>query len=267
MKELTDITLDLWHSHNNYLGKQSVALPLPALTGLITRLFCPGPFYYYVIDSPTLTMDVVSDSVHELLGISPQEFSLASFVNRIHPDDMAFFLRCEDVVAYFLKHCVRPQQMTDYKISYCLRLKNASGNYRVFLLQTVTLKVTDDGALLKVFGSQTDITHLTGGINHQRMSLHGMNGQPSYLELDVFDDTLFDGFTPYPVAEALANPFSRREMEIIRLLGQGLGTAEIADRLAISPQTVMTHRKKILRKAGVSTTTALIASCLRLGYC
>lgn len=51
---------------------------------------------------------------------------------------------------------------------------------------------------------------------------------------------------------------SPRETEIIRLIGQELSTAAIADKLCISPRTVDTHRKNILEKTGCRTIVGLM---------
>jgi DNA-binding NarL/FixJ family response regulator len=51
---------------------------------------------------------------------------------------------------------------------------------------------------------------------------------------------------------------SPRETEIIRLIGQELSTAAIAEKLFISPRTVDTHRKNILEKTGCKTIVGLM---------
>lgn len=56
--------------------------------------------------------------------------------------------------------------------------------------------------------------------------------------------------------------FSNREKEIIRLLIKGLNSGQIAESLEISHETVRTHRKNILRKAGLTNTGQLIHYCL-----
>lgn len=48
-----------------------------------------------------------------------------------------------------------------------------------------------------------------------------------------------------------------REMEVFRLLGQGLERRAIATQLNLSPKTVEAHRVNIRQKLGVSTATAL----------
>lgn len=51
---------------------------------------------------------------------------------------------------------------------------------------------------------------------------------------------------------------SPREIEIIRLITQEFSTAQIAEKLFISPRTVDTHRKNIIAKTGVRTIVGLI---------
>ncbi|MDH5398601.1 MAG: response regulator transcription factor [Cyclobacteriaceae bacterium] len=51
---------------------------------------------------------------------------------------------------------------------------------------------------------------------------------------------------------------SPREIEIIKLIAEGLKSADIADKLFISKHTVHTHRKNIMRKTGSDNTSQLI---------
>jgi DNA-binding NarL/FixJ family response regulator len=50
-----------------------------------------------------------------------------------------------------------------------------------------------------------------------------------------------------------------REREILWLYGQGLGRAEVAERLRLSPNTVRTHVQNILGRLGVHSTLAAVA--------
>ena len=51
---------------------------------------------------------------------------------------------------------------------------------------------------------------------------------------------------------------TRREIEIMRYIGQALNNKDIAEKLYISDQTVSVHRKNIMRKLKVNTTATLI---------
>jgi DNA-binding NarL/FixJ family response regulator len=56
------------------------------------------------------------------------------------------------------------------------------------------------------------------------------------------------------------------EMEIVKLISEGLTTKEIAAHKYISFHTVITHRKNIFRKLGVTSVSELIMYALRAGW-
>ena len=54
-----------------------------------------------------------------------------------------------------------------------------------------------------------------------------------------------------------SEPLSTRELDVLRLLVQGLMNKEIADKLNISVHTVVSHRKNITQKTGIKTLAGL----------
>jgi DNA-binding CsgD family transcriptional regulator len=70
-----------------------------------------------------------------------------------------------------------------------------------------------------------------------------------------------------PRARTRANPaqLTPRQLEILELVADGLGNAEIATRLVISPKTVDHHVSAILAKLGMPNRTAAAAAAKRLG--
>jgi LuxR family maltose regulon positive regulatory protein len=59
--------------------------------------------------------------------------------------------------------------------------------------------------------------------------------------------------------QALIEPLSDREIEIIRLVAEGLSNKEIAQRLHISVRTVKYHATNIYSKLGVDSRTQALA--------
>jgi len=55
------------------------------------------------------------------------------------------------------------------------------------------------------------------------------------------------------------------ETEIVRLITQGLTTKEIASQKNLSYHTIITHRKNIFRKLGITSTSELIMYAMRNG--
>ncbi len=68
-----------------------------------------------------------------------------------------------------------------------------------------------------------------------------------------------------PGQEALIEPLSARELDVLRLVGQGLSNPEIAARLVLAPSTVKTHINNIYGKLGVQTRTQAIQRARELG--
>jgi len=59
---------------------------------------------------------------------------------------------------------------------------------------------------------------------------------------------------------------SDREIEVLKLIANGLGTNEIADCLFVSPNTIEFHRKNIMRKLNVANMAQLVKEGIAKGY-
>ena len=71
--------------------------------------------------------------------------------------------------------------------------------------------------------------------------------------------------SPLSSAESLIEPLSRRELEVLRLIAEGLSNAEIAQRLYLSLSTVKGHTSNIFGKLSVKNRTQAIARARSLG--
>jgi two-component system invasion response regulator UvrY len=80
-------------------------------------------------------------------------------------------------------------------------------------------------------------------------------GQAEQLALEV------SGRSPGPAHGEL----SERELQVLRLLGEGQGIKQIAHRMSLSPSTIATYRSRILLKLKLKTTAELIHYALDQG--
>jgi NarL family two-component system response regulator YdfI len=69
----------------------------------------------------------------------------------------------------------------------------------------------------------------------------------------------------HPAVEALAEPLSDRELEVLDLLAEGLSNKLIAQGLSISEHTVKTHVASIFGKLGASSRTEAVSLGIRRG--
>ncbi len=66
-------------------------------------------------------------------------------------------------------------------------------------------------------------------------------------------------------ARGLEEPLSEREMDVLRCMAQGCTTAEIAERLYISRNTVKTHIRHILEKLGADNRVEAVSKAIQRG--
>ncbi len=85
-----------------------------------------------------------------------------------------------------------------------------------------------------------------------------MDGE-SYFSTSV-SQTVFNNFTKHVKNESSHSTdlLSEREIEVIRLIAEGLSLKEIGERLFISARTVESHKKNILEKLELHSTVDLV---------
>lgn len=91
----------------------------------------------------------------------------------------------------------------------------------------------------------------------------------------IFSEPVLQRFhpavTPAPDAKAppaqpgLVEPLSARELEVLKLVSQGLSNQQIAAKLNIAPSTVKTHINNIYGKLGVETRTQAVRQAQESG--
>ena len=79
---------------------------------------------------------------------------------------------------------------------------------------------------------------------------------------------MFTKLSTYELSQAdsdgFAN-FTKRELEVLKLIAEGLTNNEIADKLFTSRRTIEGHRQSLIDKTGVSNSAALIMHAFRNG--
>lgn len=91
------------------------------------------------------------------------------------------------------------------------------------------------------------------------------SGLPADAVVSAPDDVREDGDFDALVDEAVQEPLTPREIEVIELLADGLPNKIIADRLGISDQTVKFHVSSIIGKLGAANRTDAVRRAARRG--
>jgi pimeloyl-ACP methyl ester carboxylesterase/DNA-binding CsgD family transcriptional regulator len=99
------------------------------------------------------------------------------------------------------------------------------------------------------------------------LALNGSNHLPWVGDADAIAHNAlgFLGTTPMKSTVDTSSELSSRELDVLRLVAQGLSDQEIAVRLTLSPHTVHRHVANIRTKLGLASRTAAAAHAVRAG--
>lgn len=227
-------------------------LPQINFDEIISSLISVGPFYYYIIDFYDMSISHVSPSITEIHGFDPKTVTFDDVLHTIHPDDMEFVSKAEATYFELLHNKLGKEKVLNYKANYSFRSRMKNGEYSLLNHQSIILTIDNDFRVGKSLNIHTNIDHITK-TNNNTLSLIGLNNEPSYTNISVILD-LKD-----------ITSFSKREIEIIKLISEGYPNKEIADFLSISEGTVKTHRRNINHKSGTKNSVELVRKCMLQG--
>lgn len=178
--------------------------------------------------------------VADILGI-PQEKRISllpslyeDFIfDRCHPDDLSKRHAEEIAFLHYIANNSSPENYRDYVLCNYLRVKDASEDFCWVKHRMIPLATDKNGCLrlcICIYTLATDENRKTKFANTR-------TGMVRILTNKDYDNIL-----------------SERELEVLRLIDQGLLSKEIANNLCISINTVNRHRQNILQKMKVNRT-------------
>ncbi len=240
---------DVWYPNRIAKSNESKQISFNELTNSIIST---GPFYFYIIDFFDMSLSHISPVISQIHGFDSETVLFDDILGAIHPDDIEFVAKAEKLSTNFFYEKVGYEKMLSYKTSYNFRFRLKNGEYALFNHQSLMLSLDDNGGLGKSLNIHTRIDHLSN-FNTYKVSFIGLNGEPSFMNLyaDEKNQELKE--------------FSKREIDIIKLIGNGLNNEEIAEKLFISALTVKKHRNNILAKSDSKNTAQLIKNCILQG--
>ena len=129
------------------------------------------------------------------------------------------------------------------------------------------LELAKNGYYQRIFLDEGEIMQQILVGTAQRSSMDPDSQLKQYIGqlLNAFEAEPFSSSKEFDQLASLLNPLSERELEVIRLLEEGLSNQEIAARLHISLNTVKAHLKSIYGKLGVNNRVQAIAKGRELG--
>jgi len=218
----------------------------------LLNIFQVGRHYHMIFNVYHAELEYISDGITDVLGYEPGEMNAMLFLNLIHPDDKPYFLSFESRTADFFPK-VPFEKRGLYKYQHDYRIKTKSNKYVRLLHQILPIEF-DENNIYRSLVLHTDISHIKSeGV--PCLSIIGLEGEPSYYNIQDAE----------PFTKSF-DVFTRREREILNCIVEGKSSKEIAQQLFISLNTVSTHRKNILAKAGVKNPLDLVSKAIKEGW-
>lgn len=246
---------NVWENENKIISPVNASRTFEIIHQ-IASIFSGGSYYYYILNFDTYKMSYVHASITEILGLHPSQFSLDTLFEIMHPDDLDKMYQKELRATNFLLKFIPTEDIPHYKVSYLMRLRHKNGTYKTILHQAKAIAVSKDGKVQQVLGLHTDVSHLKKVIDHKVSFLS--ETRPCYYSLENEDSY-------HIIEDQLTTIFTPREQEIIKYISEGKTFKGIALALNLSPKTINTHKRNILKKVNCKNTAELIVQCIRDG--
>jgi len=182
----------------------------------------------------------------DVLGYDLDRLTPDFFAGHVHPADLITYFKVAEALLDFVMQHSPDLVPFESSCHVYYRLRRKDGGYASILRKSTPFLKDDDGQVRAYISRCTDI----GDIGDEHRVKWKIFGPKS----EHFSDFL-EPLEREPPGSPL---FTEREMDVLRLLRDGLTSAEIAEELYISVNTVNTHRKSLMRKAEVGKTVDLL---------
>lgn len=166
----------------------------------------------------------------------------------IHPEDKpaAEFLAQQASEYQFSKNGKRSPFQSMTAINF--RVRKFDGTYLMMINRSTGFKYTDGSTPESTLSILQDVSFIPE-IDKVRSSVIGDDASVSEHNKQV---------AGLYVKDNRLHHFTSREMDVLKLLAEGLASKDIGERLFISTHTVNNHRKNMLRRSGLKNTVELI---------
>jgi DNA-binding CsgD family transcriptional regulator len=216
---------------------------------------------FYLYNFVTDRYIIISHSFDVILGYS----SVYIMDNGIH--EYASYLKKEDLNIYNTRvfpdnlkvlNSIAPEKQKEYVFTTNYRVRNRKGEVLSFIEKYMYIRSTPEGLPIISLGFGFDISDIKSDtkIVHTVKHIHtnGFNSANEYLLKNYYFVKDKDGL------------LSRRELEVLKWICEGMTSQEIADKLFISINTVHNHKKNMREKTNCKSIAELLSYAIRNKY-
>jgi len=203
-----------------------------------------------VFDCYTNKFVFVSNNIPESYGIDDSRLIFDGHIPAleiIHPDDIHYGLLVREKI-YSLLSGFSPEEKMKYKIVHEMRVKNVRNEYIRIIEQEQAIELDKLGNIWLMLS----VIDIDASYDSEITKSHLYNfetGEQVFINL----------------SDTLEEPLTVRELEVLKMMKQGLLSKEIADTLKVSINTINSHRQNILQKLKANNSIEAVNFAQRLG--
>jgi DNA-binding CsgD family transcriptional regulator len=254
-KQYTPIDLIKAFGKQNYLILDNRYKQQLANHPLVKNLWTIGHFFVVVANTYEWKIELTAGECEEVSGYSAVEIEAkhAGFMFTFPlPEDTGFNMAVTQLGMQYINSRPAEEKELIFMV-YFYRAKRKDGKVITVQHQSIPLYFDENNTPFIFSNIFTDISYL------------GVTRVPHALNINRFTNEVFHIEPDRLQLTKAETLFSAREREIILLLLKGYNSRLIAQQLFISPETVRTHRKNILKKTGLTSTVGLLGHALTHG--
>ena len=239
---------DLYKSIFSSYDKPSLETHIKKIIALDAYLPYSSTFFC-ITNTQSLQFEYISKNYKACLGLDANLLKakgMRYFWSRIHPDDLEKWLKALNELMEFTLEHIKEEDRHKANYTWNYRIKNADDVYVNLIQNTTPLALDSQGK--PIIG----LAHYT--VLHSDIKMDISASAKLLNDQNEYETIYFNNYGQKLLTEGV----SHRERDVIRLLVLDFSSKQISEKLNISPHTVDTHRRNILKKLNISSTGELI---------
>lgn len=230
---------------------QQALSPIPGNLKRMLDAFSIGDYAYGIVNRDLQAL-FLSESIVDVLGVGLEDFQIDLVLENIPEREQEtvreFHSRAR---SHLNKNAFSKTELLKIRFDYSYR--HPQRGFRRIVQQFAPYEIENNEVVsfLVVF---TDISYLK------------RSGKNDYAVIDMNSGIEFGLGVQSNKPLSSPNPFSQRELDVLKCLKRGMRTEEIAEELYLSINTIYNHKKRMYKKIGASSTVDLLIESIQKGW-
>ena len=217
----------------------------------IAKKYAIGPHFWLIPDQSEMKVGACSPNMNQMTPYGHSEWLNQDFsfwIQNMHPEDREFAVAsCALSIEVTQNTSIEKVEMI--QINIYVRMFDCLNNYRWVLIQFPRRMYDEVGNVLSTFILITDLSHLSKSFSRMLTIMDSSNNENILFATQIDNTNLIPLNLPQ---------ISKRELEILQLMGRGLNSPQIAGKLFLSYHTVENHKRNLRHKTKTKTSAELI---------